>query len=43
MPYTIAIDAARSRIAIVVAPPVNEDDVPNSFGEVRTHPEFQPG
>ena len=40
MSYTITIDAARSRIAIVVAPPVSEYDALKCFAEVRNHPEF---
>ena len=41
MPYTIEIDAAHKRIAIVVAPPVNEYDAIECFRGVRAHPEFR--
>jgi hypothetical protein len=41
MPYTIEFDAARKRIAILVAPPISEYDAIKCFGEIRTHPEFR--
>jgi hypothetical protein len=41
MPYTIAIDASRKRIAIIVAHPISEYDTLECFREVRAHPEFR--
>src|ERR1017187_1568056 len=41
MSYTIEFDAARKRIAILVAPPISEYDAITCFGEIRTHPEFR--
>lgn len=43
MSYTIEFDAARNRIAIVVAPPISEYDALKCFREVRAHPEFRTG
>jgi hypothetical protein len=41
MPYTIELDVARKRIAILVAPPISEYDALKCFGEVRAHPDFR--
>jgi len=41
MPYTIEFNAARKRIAILVAPPISEYDALECFREVRAHPEFR--
>ena len=41
MSYTIDIDAARKRIAVVVAPPISEYDALKCFREVRAHPGFR--
>jgi len=41
MPHTIEFDAARKRIAILVAPPISEYDALECFREVRAHPEFR--
>ena len=43
MSYTIEFDAARKRIAIVVAPPISEYDALKCFRELRAHPEFRTG
>jgi hypothetical protein len=43
MSYIIEFDAARKRIAIVVAPPISEYDALKCFREVRAHPEFRTG
>ena len=42
MPYTIEFNAARKRIAILVAPPISEYDALECFREVRAHPQFGP-
>ena len=41
MSYTIEFDAARNRIAILVAPPISEYDAIKCFREVRAHPGFR--
>ena len=41
MSYIIEFDAARKRIAIVVAPPISEYDALKCFREVRAHPDFR--
>src|ERR1039458_6267010 len=43
MSYTVEIDAAHKRIAILVAPPVSEYEALKCFREVRAHPEFTAG
>ncbi len=42
MSYTIEINSAHKRIAIVVAPPISEYDALKCLQEVRAHPGFRP-
>jgi len=41
MSYTTEFDAARKRIAILVAPPISEYEAIKCFREIRAHPEFR--
>jgi hypothetical protein len=41
MSYTIEFDAARKRIAVLVAPPISEYNAIQCFREIRAHPEFR--
>jgi hypothetical protein len=41
MSYKIEFDAARKRIAVLVAPPISEYDAIKCFREIRAHSEFR--